>query len=77
MEIGLKRDIVVLTIACDGASYARRFPSEPPPIANMRGGIFIPLSTDELCTQWESLNPPPLLIVYNGHSHYDSTVQLT
>ena len=77
LAIGLKRDIVVLTTVRDGASYARRFPSELPPIANMRGGIFIPLSTDELCRQWESLNPPPLLIVYNGHSHYDSTVQLT
>ena len=76
LAIGLKRDIVVLTTVCDSASYARRFPCEPPPITKMRGGIFIPLSTDELCGQWESLNPRPLLIVYNGHSHYDSTVQL-
>ena len=76
LAIGLKRDIVVLTAACNSASYARKFPSKPPPITKMRGGIFIPLSTDELCRQWQSLNPRPLLIVYNGYSHYDSTVQL-
>ena len=67
---------MVLTAACNSASYARKFPSKPPPITKMRGGIFIPLSTDELCRQWQSLNPRPLLIVYNGYSHYDSTVQL-
>jgi len=74
LAIGLKRDVVVLTAAHDGSTYARQFPSQPPPISRMRGGIFIPLSSSELCGQWKSLDPTPLLIIYNGHSHYDSTV---
>ena len=76
LAIGLKRDVVVLSAAHDGSTYARRFPCQPPPISKMRGGIFIPLSTSELCGQWKSLDPTPLLIIYNGHSHYDSTVNI-
>ena len=70
LAIGLKRDVVVLTAAHDGSTYARQFPSQPPPISRMRGGIFIPLSSSELCGRWKSLDPTPLLIIYNGHSHY-------
>lgn len=76
LAIGLKRDIVVLTVAQDGSTYSRRFPCQPPPVPKMSGGIFIPLSTNELCGQWKSLDPTPLLIIYNGHSHYDSTVNM-
>ena len=32
----------------------------------MRGEIFIPLTAYELCTQWKSMNPPPLLLLYNS-----------
>ena len=74
MAIGLKRDIVVLTVAQDGSTYSCRFPCQPPPVPKMSGGIFISLSTNELRGQWKSLDPTPLLIIYNGHSHYDSTV---
>ena len=76
LAIGLKRDIVVLTDASNGATYARRFPYQPPPIPKMAGGIFIPISTKELCKHWKSCNPQPLLTIYNGHSHYDSVVHL-
>ena len=76
LAIGLKRDVVVLTAADDGSTYAHQFPCQLPPISKMRGGIFIPLSTSELCGQWKSLDPTPLLIIYNGHSHYDSTVNI-
>ena len=77
LAIGLKRDIVVLTDASNGATYARRFPCQPPPIPKMAGGIFIPVSTKELCIHWKSRNPQPLLTIYNGRSHYDSVVHLS
>ena len=76
LAIGLKRDILVLTSTRDDASYARRFPCEPPPIPKMKGGIFIPLTANQLCEHWTSSNPHPLLVIYNSHSHYDSTVQV-
>ena len=76
LVIGLKRDIVVLTVMNDSASYARRFPCQPPPIPKMTGGIFIPVTTQDLCKHWKSFSPPPLLIIYNGHSHYDSAVNV-
>ena len=41
----------------------------------MRGGIFIPITSDELCNQWQSASPSPLLVVFNGLNHYDSTVK--
>ena len=51
LAIGLKRNIVVIT-ASDNFSccYARRFSCQPPPIPKMRGGIFIPLTSHELCS---------------------------
>ena len=56
LAIGLKRDIMVLTAAQDGSTYACRFPSQPPPVPKMSGGIFIPLSTNKLCDEWKSLD---------------------
>jgi len=73
LAIGLKRDIVVITDVHNGSTYARQFPSKPPPIPKMRGGIFVPWTSVELCSQWTSIEPTPLLLIYNGHSHYDST----
>jgi len=32
-------------------TYARKFPSDTPPVPKMRGGIFIPLTAWELCEQ--------------------------
>ena len=72
MAIALHRDIVVLTSGTDG-SYARRFPCKVPPLPKMRGGVFIPITSDELCNQWQS--PFPLLIIFNGLNHYDSTIK--
>ena len=66
---------MVLTAAQNGSAYACRFPCQPPPVPKMSGGIYIPLSTNQLCDQWKLLDPTPLLIIYNGHSHYDSTVK--
>ena len=57
-------------------TYARKFPADTPPAPKIRGGIFSPLTAGELCEQWNRWNPSPLLIIYNGHSHYDSTVKL-
>ena len=75
LAIKLHRDIVVITASIDG-SYARKFPSKPPPLPKMSGGIFIPLTCDELCSQWQSVTPQPLVIIFNGVNHYDSTTLL-
>ena len=50
------------------------FPCEAPPVPKIRGGIFIPLTAHELCTKWKSMNPTPLLLIYNGCNHYNSTI---
>ena len=73
LAIGLQREIVVLTTLRDGSTYARRYYSQPPPMPKMKGGVFVPLTTEDLCRQWKLMKPAPLLIIYNGHNHYDST----
>ena len=75
LAIGLQRDIVVVTAATNGSTFARQYPSQPPPIRTMTGGIFIPLSAETLCNQWEHWKPSPLLIIFNGTNHYDSVLQ--
>ena len=52
---------------------ARRFLCHPPPVPKMRGGIFIPVDITELINQWKEHVPSPLLIIYNGINHDDST----
>ena len=75
LAIGLKRDIVVVTSVDNReGSYARQFPCAPTPSQKMRGGIFIPLSCDELCSWWQCTAPSPLLLLFNGCNHYDSTL---
>jgi len=77
LAIGIQRDIVVITAQTGhGCAFARRFIHQPPPVPKMRGGVFIPLSASELCTQWNTTTPLPLLIIYNGRNHFDSTVRL-
>ena len=58
-------------------TYARKFPASKPPVPKMRGGIFVPFTAKEVCEQWNTWIPSPLLIIYNGHSHYDSTQLLS
>ena len=74
LAIGLKRDIVVITVATNNCVCARRFPCQAPPVPKMRGGIFFPLTAQELYSEWKSINPIPLLIIYNGCNHYNSTL---
>jgi len=76
LAIGIQRDIVVVTSDSFDCCYARRFPCQTPPLPKMKGGIFIPLTSDELCQQWNSMKPTPLLLMYNGHNHYNSTLPL-
>ena len=76
LAIGIQRDIVVITVSDNCGCYARKYPCQPPPLPKMRGGIFIPMTAQELCGQWKSLNPSPLLLIYNGHNHYNSTLKL-
>ena len=74
LAIGLHRDIVVITAASNGSTFTRLYPSKPPPLEKMRGGVFSPLSTEQLCNKWTTEKPAPLLLLYNGSNHYDSTV---
>ena len=77
LAIGLHRDIVVLTTSSNqNYTFARKFPCDPPPVPKMRGGIFVPLTTNEVCNQWNSFNQSPLLTIFNGQNHYDSTICL-
>jgi len=41
LEIGLSREIIVITGSQNKFTFARRFPCRPPPIPKVRGGIFI------------------------------------
>ena len=70
---GLQRDIIVVTASHDGSTYARKYFSQPPPLPKMKGGVFVPLTTEDLCSQWKLWKHAPLLIIYNGQNHYDST----
>jgi len=74
LAIGLSREIIVITGSRNKFTFARRFPFHPPLIPKMRGGIFIPMNVAKLLEQWKSYNPFPLLIIYNGINHYDSTI---
>ena len=40
LDIGLQRHVVVVTAATNGSTFARKYPSQPPPVAKMPGGIF-------------------------------------
>ena len=76
LAIALHRDVIVITDNSSDGSYARRFPCQPPPLPKMKGGIFIPIKCKELCVQW-TMTPTPLVIIFNGVNHYDSTISLS
>jgi len=44
LAIGLHRDIVVITATSNGSTFARMYPSKPPPLEKMKGGVFNPVS---------------------------------
>ena len=48
LAIRLHRDIVVITVS-NGITFAWKFPSQPPPLPKMRGGVFFRLTTQQLC----------------------------
>ena len=75
MAVGLKRDIIVFTDSNLGNVFARKFPHQPPPVPKMKGEIFIPVTSDELCSSNQSIQNC-LIIVYNGSNHYDSTSRI-
>ena len=74
LAIGLHRDIAVITATSNGSTFARMYPSKPPPLEKMKGGVFNPVSTEQLCNQWHHSEPAPLLLLFNDNNHYDSTV---
>jgi len=77
LAIGLKRDIAVITSMGNGIStYARRYPCWAKPTQKMRGDIFISLACDNLFKWWQAAVPSPLLLIFNGFNHYDSTLFL-
>ena len=63
LAIGIKRDIIVITAQADHDCFARKFMHQPPPVPKMRRGVFTPLSASELCTQWSTIKPFPLVIL--------------
>ena len=74
LAIAIGRQIIVVTGSGNTFTSARRFPCCPPPAPKMRGGIFIPVNVTELYKEWKNYKPSPLLIIYNGVNHYDSTI---
>ena len=66
MAVGLKKDILVITDSSVGNVFARRFLYHPPPVPKMKGGVFIPLSSDELCSEHSTQLQNSLIVVYNG-----------
>ena len=74
LAIAIGREIVVISGSGGNFTSARKFPSCPPPVPKMRGGIFIPIEIFKLLSEWKSYKPLPLLITYNGINHYDSTI---
>ena len=75
LAIAIGQDVIVITGSHD-FKYARKFPCNPPSLPKMRGGIFIPVEITELLDQWKQYKLSPLLILYNGINHYDSTISL-
>ena len=74
LAIGLQRDVVVATATTNGFTFARKYPSQPPPVTKVAGCVFIPLSSQELCNQWQHWKLTPLLIIFNSMNHFDSTL---
>ena len=74
MAIGLKKEVIVITDSTIGNVFARKYPYLKPPVSKMKGGVFIPLTCDELCASLPSSDS--LIILYNGCNHYDSTKPL-
>jgi len=68
MAIGLKRNILVITDS-PVSVFGLKFPQEPPPVKKMKGSLFIPVTSDELCAN-KNLAKDCLDIVYNGSNHY-------
>ena len=54
MVVGLKRDIMVVTDSNLGNLFACKFPHQLPPVPKMTGGVFIPVTSDELCSSDQS-----------------------
>lgn len=77
LAIGLHRDIVVITAASNGSTFAHMYPSKSPPVEMMKGRVLNTLSTEQLCNEWNCQKPAPLLLLFNGNNHYDSTVSIT
>jgi len=54
MAVDLKREIIVITDSNLGDVFAHKYPHQPPPIPKMKGGIFISVTSDELCSSENS-----------------------
>lgn len=48
MAIGLKKYITVITDSESGSVFGRYFPSTLPPIPKMKGGVFKPLTYEDI-----------------------------
>ena len=48
MGIGLKKNITIITDSESGSVFGRYFPSTSPPIPKMKGGVFKPLTYEDI-----------------------------
>ena len=74
MAIGLKKEVIVITDSISRNVFAWKYYYLTSPVSKMKGGVFIPLTCDELCAS--SPFHDSLIILYNGYNHYDSTKPL-
>ena len=57
MAVDLKRDTIVITDSKLGNVFTHKYPHQPPPIPKMKGGIFIPVTSNKLCGSDNSTVP--------------------
>ena len=77
MAIGLKKEVTVITDSTVGNAFAWKYPYQPPPVSKMKGGLFTPLTCDELCAQYDLLpSHDSLIILYNGCNLYQTLVTM-
>ena len=74
MAIDFKKEVTIITDSTVGNVFAWKYPYQLLPVSKMKGGLYTPLTCDELCAQYDSLPSRDSLVVVCNH--YDSTKPL-
>ena len=48
MAIGLEKEVTVITDSTVESVFVQKYPSHPPTVPKMKGGVFIPLTCNDL-----------------------------